>query len=62
MDVSLKGDEPDAELLLKSNSGRRSVGFVMDNYQQCKKGVRGTFGRGDHKVQSETISGSITLK
>ncbi len=62
VDVSLNGDEPDAELLLKSNSGRRSVAFVLDNHQQGKKETKGTSGSGDHKVQLETSSGSISLK
>ncbi|PFI23101.1 DUF4097 family beta strand repeat-containing protein [Bacillus cereus] len=62
VDVSLNVDEPDAELLLKSNSGRCSVGFVLDNHQQGKKETRGTSGSRDHKVQLETSSGSISLK
>ncbi|MBY0598054.1 DUF4097 family beta strand repeat-containing protein [Bacillus bingmayongensis] len=62
VDVSLNGDEPDAELLLKSNSGRRSVAFVLDNHQQGKKETKGTSGSGDRKVQLETSSGSISLK
>ncbi|PDZ88138.1 hypothetical protein CON47_29565 [Bacillus thuringiensis] len=49
-------------LRLKSNSGRRSVAFVLDNHQQGKKETKGTSGSGDHKVQLETSSRSISLK
>ncbi|MES5896710.1 DUF4097 family beta strand repeat-containing protein [Bacillus cereus group sp. RP43] len=62
VDVTLNGDEPDVTLLLKSNSGRRSAGIVLDNHQQGKKETKGTYGRGDYKVQLETSSGNISLK
>lgn len=62
VDISLNGHEPDVTLLLKSNSGRRSVGIVLDNHQQGKKETKGTSGSGDYKVQLETSSGNISLK
>ncbi|MGE7625368.1 DUF4097 family beta strand repeat-containing protein [Viridibacillus sp. NPDC096237] len=61
VDVSLNEDEPDATLLLKSNSGRRSVGIVLNAHQQGKKETKGTAGSGDYEVQLETSSGNISL-
>ncbi|MDF9761377.1 DUF4097 and DUF4098 domain-containing protein YvlB [Peribacillus simplex] len=62
VDVSLYEDEPDATLLLKSNSGRRSVGIVLNDHQQSKKETKGTSGSEDYEVQLETSSGNISLK
>ncbi|MEK4091988.1 MULTISPECIES: DUF4097 family beta strand repeat-containing protein [unclassified Viridibacillus] len=62
VDISLNEDEPDATLLLKSNSGRRSVGIVLNDNQQSKKETKGTSGTGDYEVQLETSSGNISLK
>ncbi|MEX3623122.1 DUF4097 family beta strand repeat-containing protein [Viridibacillus arvi] len=52
---SLNKDEPDATLLLKSNSGRRSVGIVIDDIQQSKKETKGTSGTGDYEVQLKNL-------
>jgi len=62
VDISLNEEDPDATLLLKSNSGRRSVGIVLNDYQQSKKETKGTSGTGDYEVQLETSSGNISLK
>ncbi|MGE8000351.1 DUF4097 family beta strand repeat-containing protein [Lysinibacillus sp. NPDC093190] len=62
VDISFNEDEPDATLLLKSNSGRRSVGIVLNDKQQSKKETKGTSGTGNYKVQLETSSGNISLK
>ncbi|MBK3493804.1 DUF4097 family beta strand repeat protein [Viridibacillus sp. YIM B01967] len=62
VDVFLNEDEPDATLLLKSNSGRRSVGITLDNQSQSKKETKGTSGSRDYEVQLETSSGNISLK
>ena len=62
VDIALNEDEPDATLLLKSNSGRRSVGIVLKDKQQSKKETKGVSGTGDYDVQLETSSGNISLK
>jgi len=62
VDISLNEEDPDATLLLKSNSGRRSVGIVLNDYQQSKKETKGTSGTGVYEVQLETSSGNISLK
>lgn len=62
VDIALNEDEPNATLLLKSNSGRRSVGIVLNDKQQGKKETKGTSGTGDHEVQLKTSSGNISLK
>ncbi|MGE7926006.1 DUF4097 family beta strand repeat-containing protein [Viridibacillus arvi] len=62
VDISLNEYEPDATLLLKTNSGRRSVGIVLNDNQQSKKETKGISGTGDYAVQLETSSGNISLK
>ncbi|MCL1696789.1 DUF4097 family beta strand repeat-containing protein [Lysinibacillus sp. BPa_S21] len=62
VDISLNEAKPNATFLLKSNSGRRSVGIVLKDKQQSKKETKGTSGNGDYEVQLETSSGNITLK
>ncbi|MGG4264565.1 DUF4097 family beta strand repeat-containing protein [Peribacillus simplex] len=62
VDVSVNENEPDTTLSLKSNSGRRSVGIVLDEQQQRKKETKGTSGSGDYEVKLETASGNISLK
>ncbi|MEY9974888.1 lia operon protein LiaG [Lysinibacillus sp. RC46] len=62
VDIALNEDEPNATFLLKSNSGRRSVGIVLNDKQQSKKETKGTSGTGDYEVQLETSSGNISLK
>lgn len=62
VEISLNEDEPDATVLLKSKSGSRSVGSILNNQQQSKKETKGTSGNGDYKVQLETSSGNISLK
>ena len=62
VDISLNENEPDATLLFKSKSGRRSVEIVLNDHQQSKKETKGTSGRGDYEVQVKTSSGNISLK
>ncbi|MGE8205368.1 DUF4097 family beta strand repeat-containing protein [Heyndrickxia sp. NPDC080065] len=62
VDVSLKDVEPDVTLLLKSNSGRRSVAIDLDDLQQNKKETRGKFSNGEYEVKLKTSSGNISLK
>lgn len=59
--VSLNEDEPNAMISIKSNSGRRSVNFMLENDQQSKKETKGTLGSGENEIQLETSSGNIKL-
>lgn len=62
INASLNNDQTDATVLLKSNSGRRSIDFLLDNLEQTNKITKGTLGSGKYEINLETSSGNILIK
>lgn len=59
--VQVEDEAPDADWLLQTKSGRRSIGFPLDNQEEKKGRTAGITGAGSVKVELETKSGNITV-
>lgn len=60
--VNLEDKESNANWLLESGSGKRSVDIPLDDSKQSKRKTEGKTGDGSFKVEIKTTSGNITIK
>ncbi|SMG41747.1 DUF4097 family beta strand repeat-containing protein [Paenibacillus aquistagni] len=60
--VNLEDKESNANWLLESGSGKRSVNIPLDDSKQSKRKTEGKTGDGSFKVEIKTTSGNITIK
>lgn len=61
INMSLHDQKPNTSIHLNSNSGRRSINFLLDNHEVNKKTTKGILGNGEHDIILETSSGNIML-
>lgn len=59
--VQVEEEKLDANWLLQTKSGRRSIGFPLDKQEEKKGRTAGITGAGSVKVELETKSGNITV-
>ncbi len=59
---NLEDKDSNINWLLKSHSGRRSVGIPLNNRQQSNRKTQGQTGDGSFNVHLQTTSGNITIK
>ena len=60
--VNLEDKGSNANWLLESGSGKRSVNIPLDDSKQSKRKTEGKTGDGSFKVEIKTTSGNITIK
>lgn len=60
--LTLNDDQPDANWLLQSGSGSRSISIPMEDHQQSNRKTEGKSGSGLYEVHLKTSSGNITVQ
>ena len=61
VNLSVRNKDTDANWLLQSNSGKRSVAFTLDHHSSTRKKTSGQTGKGSFIVDISTSSGNIRI-